>query len=225
MMKQLIAYNSQHTGNPKKDNRGYAETITSEQLDGLLSEGWLRQMVADIRGGNEALKDKLPYLCPHYAQFRNNHRAQGDIIPESFTFMTCVDVDDKELVDKAIQRALEVNEDEYSDWQGQVLRIEYSARKKVHIYIRIPKGMTIEEAQQAFCQEIGVPYDESCITPERFIYQTGIDEEVYRSPHWLEALSDEEVAERREAYLNRGLDVDGRAPRPHPLRGTGGMEG
>ncbi|MBO4673440.1 MAG: hypothetical protein J5616_03735, partial [Bacteroidaceae bacterium] len=147
------------------------------------------------------------------------------IIPESFTFMTCVDVDDKELVDKAIQRALEVNEDEYSDWQGQVLRIEYSARKKVHIYIRIPKGMTIEEAQQAFCQEIGVPYDESCITPERFIYQTGIDEEVYRSPHWLEALSDEEVAERREAYLNRGLDVDGRAPRPHPLRGTGGMEG
>ncbi|MBO4673674.1 MAG: hypothetical protein J5616_04920, partial [Bacteroidaceae bacterium] len=78
MMKQLIAYNSQHTGNPKKDNRGYAETITSEQLDGLLSESWLRQMVADIRGGNEALKDKLPYLCPHYAQFRNNHRAQGD---------------------------------------------------------------------------------------------------------------------------------------------------
>ena len=213
-MKQSIAFNSQHTGNPKTDNRGYAETITSEQLDGLLSEGWLRQMVADIRGGNEALKDKLPYICPHYAQFRNNHRAQGDIIPESFTFMTCVDVDDKELVDKAIQRALEVNEDEYSDWQGQVLRIEYSARKKVHIYIRIPKGMTIKEAQQAFCQEIGVPYDESCITPERFIYQTGIDEEVYRSEHWLEALSDEEVAERREAYLNRGLDVDGRAPRP-----------
>ena len=213
-MKQSIAFNSQHTGNPKTDNRGYAETITSEQLDRLLSEGWLRQMVADIRGGNEALKDKLPYICPHYAQFRNNHRAQGDIIPESFTFMTCVDVDDKELVDKAIQRALEVNEDEYSDWQGQVLRIEYSARKKVHIYIRIPKGMTIKEAQQAFCQEIGVPYDESCITPERFIYQTGIDEEVYRSEHWLEALSDEEVAERRETYLNRGLDVDGRAPRP-----------
>ena len=91
-----------------------------------------------------------------------------------------------------------------------MLRIEYSARKKVHIYIRIPKGMTIEEAQRAFCQEIEVPYDESCITPERFIYVTGKDEEVYRSEHWLEPLSEEEIAERREAYLERGLDVDGR---------------
>jgi hypothetical protein len=105
---------------------------------------------------------------------------------------------------------MELNEDAYSDWQDQVLRIEYSARKKVHIYIRIPKGMTIEEAQQAFCSEVDIPYDENCITPERFIYVTGKDEEVYRSPHWLEALSDEELEERREAYLQRGLDVDGR---------------
>jgi hypothetical protein len=179
-------------------------------VDGLLSEAWLRQMVADIRGGNEALKDRLPYLCPHYSAFKDNHRAQKDIIPEAFTFMTCVDVDDKTLVAKAIQKAMEVNVDEYSDWQDQVLRIEYSARKKVHIYIRIPKGMTIEEAQRAFCQEIEVPYDESCITPERFIYVTGKDEEVYRSEHWLEPLSEEEIAERREAYLERGLDVDGR---------------
>ena len=179
-------------------------------MDSLLSEDWLRKMVADIRGGNEALKDRLPYLCPHYSAFKDNHRAQKDIIPEAFTFMTCVDVDDKTLVAKAIQKAMEVNVDEYSDWQDQVLRIEYSARKKVHIYIRIPKGMTIEEAQRAFCQEIEVPYDESCITPERFIYVTGKDEEVYRSEHWLEPLSGEEIAERREAYLERGLDVDGR---------------
>jgi hypothetical protein len=179
-------------------------------VDSLLSEDWLRKMVADIRGGNEALKDRLPYLCPHYSAFKDNHRAQKDIIPEAFTFMTCVDVDDKTLVAKAIQKAMEVNVDEYSDWQDQVLRIEYSARKKVHIYIRIPKGMTIEEAQRAFCQEIEVPYDESCITPERFIYVTGKDEEVYRSEHWLEPLSEEEIAERREAYLERALDVDGR---------------
>jgi hypothetical protein len=147
--------------------------------------------------------------------------------------MTCVDVDDKSLVDQAIRRAQEVNQDEYSDWQDQVLRIEYSARKKVHIYIRIPKGMTIEEAQQAFCKEIGVPYDESCITPERFIYVTGRDEEVYRSPHWLEAIPDAELEERREAYLQRGLDVDGRRATPLQLpRGgekeaspRGGLEG
>ena len=206
-MMKAIAVNIQHTNGK---GRGYAEPMTSEQLDGLLSEEWLRKMVAEIRGGNEKQKDKLPYICPHYSEFRNNHRAQADIIPEAFTFMTCVDVDDLELVDKAIKRALELNEDEYSDWQDMVLRIAYSARKKVHIYIRIPKGMTIEEAQQDFCKELGIPYDKSCITPERFIYVTGKDEEVFRSKHWLEPLSEEEVNERREAYLNRGLDQDGR---------------
>ena len=211
-----IAGNSQHTGNK---NRGYAESWTSEQLDGLLSEDWLRKMVSDIRAGDEKQKEQLPYICPHYAAFRNNHRAQKDIMPETFTFMTCVDVDDKELVQKAIDQALAVNQDEYSDWQDQVLRIEYSARKKVHIYIRIPKGMTIEEAQLAFCKEIDVPYDDSCITPERFIYVTGRDEEVYRSPHWLEPLSEEELNERREAYLNRGLDVDGRPLKKGDVRG------
>ena len=212
-MKGLLAVNTKHSGDRRKDHRGYAETMTSEQLDGLLSEEWLKQMVTDIHNGNEKQKDRLPYLCPHYSAFRNNHRAQADIIPEAFTFMTCVDVDDKELVEQAIKRALEVNQDEYSDWQDQVLRIAYSARKKAHIYIRIPKGMTIEEAQKAFCQEIAVPYDESCITPERFIYVTGKDEEVYRSPHWLEDMPDDEVEERREAYLQRGLDVDGRVLR------------
>jgi len=210
-MMGAIAVNTQHTGDPRRDHRGYAEPMTSEQVDSLLSEGWLRQMVADIRSGREALKDQLPYVCPHYSAFRNNHRAQKDIIPEAFTFMTCVDVDDKALVDKAIQGALALNGDAYSDWHDQVLRIEYSARKKVHIYIRIPKGMTIEEAQRAFCQEIEVPFDENCITPERFIFVTGKDEEVFRSEHWLEPLSEEEIEARREAYLQRGLDVDGRA--------------
>lgn len=205
---RTIAVNSMLTG--KRKNRGYAESWTSEQLDKLLSEPWLKQMVAEIRAGDVKKKDELPYICPHYTQFRNNHRAQADIIPEAFTYMTCVDVDDFALVDKAIKRALELNEDEYSDWKDMVLRIEYSARRKVHIYIRIPKGMTIEEAQRAFCKELEVPYDESCITPERFIYLTGKDEEVYRSEHWLEPLSEEELNERREAYLNRGLDVDGR---------------
>ena len=218
MMK--IAVNTKHTGDAKKDHRGYAEPMTSEQVDSLLSEGWLSQMVADIRGGKEKLKDKLPYLCPHYTQFKNNHRAQADIIPEAFTFMTCVDVDDKEMVERAISKALELNADEYSEWHDQVLRVEYSARKKVHIYIRIPKGMTIEEAQQAFCKEIEVPYDESCITPERFIYLTGKAEEVYRSKHWLEDLSEEELNERREAFLDRGLDLDGR-----PMDGVQEVQG
>ena len=208
-----IAGNTMHTGDKKKDHRGYAETMTSEQVDSLLSEAWLKEQKQQIRAGNEKLKTKLPFLCPHYSQFRNNHRAQADIIPESFTFMTCVDVDDLELVEKAIKNALEVNSED-GDWKDMVLRIDYSARKKVHIWILLPVGKTIAEAQQEFCAEIDVPYDESCITPERFIFMTDIEEEVYRSPKWLQSLTDEELEERREAYLMRGLDVDGRNPTP-----------
>ena len=209
MMEGQLAVNTKHTGDSKKDHRGYAEPFTSEQVDALLSEDWLKQMVADIRSGQEEKKDELPYACPHYKWFRNNHRAQADIIPEAFTFMTCVDVDDKKLVKKAIKRSLELN-DEEGDWQGMVLRIDFSARKKVHIWLRMPVGKTISETQKLFCDEIDVPYDESCCTPERFIYLTGIDEEVYRSENWLKPLSEEEIEERREAFLNRGLDVDGR---------------
>ena len=207
-MTQQIAGNSQHTGGRR--NRGYAESWTREQLDGLLSEGWLKKMVADIRGGDEKLKDKLPFICPHYSAFNNNHRAQKDIIPEAFTFMTCVDVDDLKLVGKAIKNTKAVIADEMSDWQDLVLRMDYSARKKLHIWLRLPIGKTIGETQEAFCKEIDIPYDESCVTPERYIYLTGIEEEIYRSEHWLEAIPEAELEERREAFLMRGLDVDGR---------------
>ena len=205
-----VAFNTQHTGDRSRDHRGYAEPFTSEQVDGLLSEDWLRRMVGDIRNGQEELKDRLPYVCPHYQRFKDNHRAQASIIPEAFTFMTCVDVDDKELVEPAIERTKELIADEDSDWQELILRMDYSARKKLHIWLRLPVGKTIAETQQEFCDEIGVPYDESCVTPERFIFLTGIDEEIYRSPLWMKDLSEEEIEERREAYLNRGLDVDGR---------------
>lgn len=205
-----VAFNTQHTGDRSRDHRGYAEPFTSEQVDGLLSEDWLRRMVGDIRNGQEELKDRLPYVCPHYGRFKDNHRAQASIIPEAFTFMTCVDVDDKELVEPAIERTKELIADQDSDWQELILRMDYSARKKLHIWLRLPVGKTIAETQQEFCDEIGVPYDESCVTPERFIFLTGIDEEIYRSPLWMKDLSEEEIEERREAYMNRGLDVDGR---------------
>ena len=206
----MIAVNTKRTGNPKRDNRGYAEPMTSEQLDRLLSEDWLREMVADIRAGKEELKERLPFVCPHYSKFKNNHRAQKDIIPEAFTFMTCVDVDDKDLVAKAIENTKALMEDEMSEWHDMVLRMAKSARDKLHIWVRLPKGKTIQETQEEFCKEIGVPYDDSCTTPERFIFITGIDQEIYRSPDWMKPLPAEEIEERREAYINRGLDVDGR---------------
>lgn len=192
----------------KKFNRGYAQPATGTEVEAMLSQVRESSMVNDIRNGQEQLKDVLPTVCPHYSRFNNNHRAQADIIPEAFTFRTCVDVDEKSLVEDAIKRAMELVSDDLSDWQELIEYIEYSPRKKVHFWLRMPVGKTIEETQKAFCEEIEVPYDESCITPERFINMTG--DEVYRSEYWLQPLSDEEIEERREAFLNRGLDVDGR---------------
>ena len=226
MEKRLIALNTKHFADRQKNNRGYAETQTSEQLDELLRQEWLRRDVADIRAGREEKKDWLPFICPHYTAFKDNHRAQDSIIPEAFTFMTCVDIDNPKLVRQAFAKALEVNKDEQSEWYDMVLREAYSARGKGHIYIRIPKGMTIEEAQRAFCGELGFNADElldtSCFTPERYIYVTGIDQEVFRSEHWLEPIEGEELEERREAYRKRGMREDGQTlktlPRPLPVR-------
>ena len=214
MVNRLIALNTKHFSDKSKNNRGYAETQTGELLDELLRQEWLHRDVADIRAGKEEKKDWLPFICPHYTAFKDNHRSQDSIIPEAFTFMTCVDIDNPKQVRQAFEKALEVNKDEMSEWHDMVLREAYSARGKGHIYIRIPKGLTIEEAQCAFCEEIGFNADElldsSCFTPERYIYVTGIDQEVFRSEHWLEPIEGEELEERREAYQQRGLDVDGR---------------
>ena len=202
----------------KYNNRGYAEPATAEQVRKLLGREDLPEMLRQIReDGREDVKEKLPYICPHYSVFRNNHRSQADIIPEAFTFRTCIDIDDLQMVSQAINRAKEVNADEMSDWQGMVEYIDLSARKKCHIWIRIPVGKTIEEAQRDFCKEIDVPFDESCITPERYIYMTG--DTVYMSDNWLKPLTDEEIEERREAFLQRGLDVDGR-PLKKPAKET-----
>ncbi len=209
----------------KQFHRGYAQPATvKEVMDMMFGPGAkdMKAVLEAIRKGHEELKEELPFLCPHYAEFRDNHRSQDSIIPEAFTHKTCVDVDESDLVEQARKRAMEVYQDPMSDWEGMVEYIEYSARKKLHIWIRIPKGMTIEEAQKAFCKEIDIPYDESCTTPERFIYMTG--DEVFRSPKWLEPLTQEEINERREAYLERGLDVDGRplkerTPSNSPIKG------
>ena len=209
-MNGFIAANTKHSGDAGKDHRGYAVPMNAEQVDHLLREKWLKLMVSNIRNGKEKMKDWLPFVCPHYSQFKDNHRAQNDIIPEAFTFMTCVDVDDLQLVEKAIASTKQIIADDSSDWQDKVLRMDYSARKKVHIWLQLPIGLTIAETQKAFCEEIGIPYDESCITPERFIFLTGIEEEIYRSKKWLQPMSEEELEQRREAFLNRGLDVDGR---------------
>ena len=204
-MEHIIAYNPYRNG-----NKGSVSSQPLSVYDKTIAYPWMTDLIAAIRGGNDELKKQLPFRCAHYYQFQGNRRSQQNAVPESFLFQTTIDVDDKEYVDKAIEKARELN---CSDtiWKGALLHLEYSARKKLHIDIRMPLGMTIEETQRAYCEALGVPYDESCITPERMLFITDKESEIYRSPHWYEVLPQEELEKRRHAYLDRGLTIDGRA--------------
>ena len=213
-MEHIIAYNPYKNG-----NKGSVSSQPLSVYDKTIAYPWMADLVAAIREGNDELKKQLPFRCAHYYQFRDNRRSQKNAVPESFLFQTTIDVDDKEYVDKAIEKARELN---CSDtiWNGALLHLEYSARKKLHIDIRMPVGMTIEETQRAYCEALGVPYDESCITPERMLFITDKESEIYRSPHWYEVLPQEELRRRRQAYLDRGLAIDGRiqqGTQPKPL--------
>lgn len=203
-MEHIIAYNPYKNG-----NKGSVSSQPLSVYDKTIAYPWMADLVAAIRGGNDELKKQLPFRCAHYYQFRDNRRSQKNAVPESFLFQTTIGVDDKEYVDKAIEKARELN---CSDtiWNGALLHLEYSARKKLHIDIRMPVGMTIEETQRAYCEALGVSYDESCITPERMLFITDKASEIYRSPHWYEVLPQEELKKRRQAYLDRGLTIDGR---------------
>lgn len=213
-MEHLIAYNPYKNG-----NKGSVSSQPLSVYDKTIAYPWMADLVAAIRGGNDELKKQLPFRCAHYYQFQNNRRSQKNAVPESFLFQTTIDVDDKEYVDKAIEKARELN---CSDtiWKDALLHLEYSARKKLHIDIRMPIGMTIEETQRAYCEALGVPYDESCITPERMLFITDKESEIYRSPHWYEVLPQEELKKRRQAYLDRGLSIDGRGGKVNSLQLT-----
>ena len=203
-MNHFIAMNPQRGG-----NKGSASCLPLAEYDKLIAQPWLHDMVEQIRGGNDKLKGLMPFRCGHYSRFLKNHRSQKDADPTSFLFQTTIDIDDKKLVGIAIEMARQLN---CSDgiWNGMLLHLEYSARKKLHIDIRMPIGMTIEETQRAYCEALGVPCDESCFTPERILFITDQDSEIYRSKDWYAVLPADELKARREAYLKRGLTIDGR---------------
>ena len=220
----------------RKGNKGKVFSNSLAVYDKVIASPEIKKMIQQIRGelpipkvnandekavkkAQDRLKSELPFFCPHYGIFKNNVRRQENAQPESFMFQTIIDVDDREYVDKAIEKARELNCSD-SIWNGSLLHLCYSARKKLHIGIRLPVGMTIEETQKAYCEALGVPYDESCITPERMIYLTDKDSEIYRSKMWCAVLSEKEILMRRQAYLDRGLTVDGRAGKvnsPHQV--------
>ena len=211
-MKHIIAYNPYKNG-----NKGSVSSQPLSVYDKTIAYPWMADLVAAIRGGNDELKKQLPFRCAHYYQFRDNRRSQKNAVPESFLFQTTIDVDDKEYVDKAIEKARELNCSD-SIWNGMLLHLEYSARKKLHIDIRMPIGMTIEETQRAYCEALGVPCDESCFTPERILFITDQDSEIYRSKDWYAVLPADELKARREAYLKRGLTIDGRGKANQPAQ-------
>ena len=210
----------------RKGNKGKVFSYNIDTYDKVIGSDSVKKMIQQIRGelpidgvdlndaqavkkAQERLKSELPFFCPHYGMFKNNVRRQENALPESFLFQTIIDVDDKEYVEKAIEKARELNCSS-GIWNGSLLHLCYSARKKLHIGIRMPIGMTIEETQKAYCEALGVPYDESCITPERMIFLTDKDSEIYRSKMWCAVLPESEIQARRQAFLDRGLTVDGR---------------
>ena len=226
---QVMALNPARKGNMGRLNSSQPLYV----YDTLIAQPWLRGVIAQIRGekaipgvdagdekavkkAKEGLKRQLPIRAIHYYRFRNNHRSSEDADPESFLFQTTIDVDDVEYVDAALEKARELNCSN-TIWKGKLLHLEYSARKKLHIDIRMPMGMTIEETQKAYCEAAGIPYDKSCITPERIIFITDKDSEIYRSKEWYGVLPDEEIKARREAFLKRGLTIDGKGTARYSL--------
>ena len=313
-----IAFNGFRGG-----NKGSVTSQPLSEYDKTIRYPWVHDAILRIRGekpirsvdnhdaaalakAQQRIKSQLPFRCAHYYQFKDNKRRQANIIPESFLFQTTIDVDEKELVEKALERAKQLdsldfipddtgergatpaaggsgNETENrtaagssndedinraaaggsdhedknraaavgnhdgdeavtadqktvkgqanpetgqknpekgqanpekgqkNPWKGMLLHLEYSARKKLHIDIRMPIGMTIEETQRAYCQALGVPCDESCFSPERIIFMTDADSEIYRSSDWYALLPEDEINLRREAFRKRGLGIDGRA--------------
>lgn len=326
-----IAFNGFRGG-----NKGSITSQPLSEYDKTIRYPWVHDAILQIRGekpirsvdnhdaaalakAQQRIKSQLPFRCAHYYQFKDNKRRQANIIPESFLFQTTIDVDEKELVEKALERAKQLDSLDFipddigergastaaaggsgneaenravvggsdhetenrtaagcsdhetenrtaagcsdhetenraaaggsdaenesratavgnhdgdeavvadqnpekgqpnpetgqkNPWKGMLLHLEYSARKKLHIDIRMPIGMTIEETQRAYCQALGVPCDESCFSPERIIFMTDADSEIYRSNDWYALLPDDEVNLRREAFRKRGLDIDGRA--------------
>ena len=226
---QVMALNPARKGNMGRLNSSQPLYV----YDTLIVQPWLKGVIAQIRGekaipgvdagdekavkkAKEGLKRQLPIRAIHYYRFRNNHRSSEDADPESFLFQTTIDVDDVEYVDAALEKARELNCSN-TIWKGKLLHLEYSARKKLHIDIRMPMGMTIEETQKAYCEAAGIPYDKSCITPERIIFITDKDSEIYRSKEWYGVLPDEEIQARREAFLKRGLTIDGKGTARYSL--------
>ena len=229
-IERMIALNPRQN---KEQNRAFVIECPLQDYDKLTASPRLKQLEQRINASQDEeeqrkLKGYLPFRCPHYTRFRDNYRDREHIDPESFTWQTCIDIDDPELVERANEMSERLDIEIGGRWQGLMLHKDYSIRRKLHIDIRLPLGMTVPEAQREYCKALGVECDTSCFTPERFIYISPADFEIYRADGWYDQLSEEEVAQRRKAYTDRGLSIDGRTedgsyydPESGDTQGTG----
>ena len=209
-MKKTISINSKVNG-----QKGQVFEMNLEEFFNVTKNSEVASLITKIRQTEDKderrkLKGQLPFRCPHYFRFRDDHRAQDAILSDQFTFQTCVDIDDMKQVEPARSRAYLLNNEEGGQWKDMLLHMELSASGKLHIDIRIPVGMTIREAQEAYCKALGIDFDEDCCTPERMIYITDEASQLYTSDDWYAHLSDAEIQKRQKAYTDRGLDIDGR---------------
>ena len=214
ILERLIALNPRLN---KEQNRAFVKECPLPDYDTLTREVRLDNLAKRINDSHEEeeqrrLKGYLPFRCPHYTRFRDDYRDREHIVAESFTWQTCIDIDDPEKVEQANMMSEKLDIEAGGQWQGLMLHKEYSIRRKLHIDIRLPLGMTVPEAQRAYCKALGMPEacDTTCFTPERFIYISPADFEIYRADGWYAQLSEEEITQRRKAYTDRGLSIDGR---------------
>ena len=214
ILERLIALNTRLT---KEQTRAFIKECPLQDYDALTRKPRLAQQAERINQTldeeeQRRLKSWLPFRCPHYTRFRNDYRDREHIVAESFTWQTCIDIDDPDKVEQANMMSEKLDIEAGGQWQGLMLHKEYSIRRKLHIDIRLPLGMTVPEAQRAYCKALGMPEacDTTCFTPERFIYISPADFEIYRADGWYAQLSEKEITQRRKAYTDRGLSIDGR---------------
>ena len=193
ILERLIAINARQS---KEQTRAFVKECPLQDYDALTQSPRLRQLAERINGSQDEeeqrkLKSWLPFRCPHYTQFRDDYRDREHIVAESFSWQTCIDIDDPALVEKANEMSERLDMEAGGRWQGLMLHKDYSIRRKLHIDIRLPLGMTVPEAQREYCKALGVECDTSCFTPERFIYLSPADFEIYRSDGWYAQLSEE----------------------------------
>ena len=137
---------------------------TREDWEKRRREPWLKDMCQRIADGDENLKKQLPIWTPGCAEFKNNHRSIADALKPLQRLM--LDFDEKGHSAEILERSMRLQEE--GKWE--ILLVEESVRKGTHVLITLPEGMTPQEAQQRFSEDVGFQADPALKDVSRCIY-------------------------------------------------------